>query len=271
MTHGFDTFIGVDFSAAADGGRRTWIAVTEPREGRLAVVDLFPARDLPGSGRHPDAFLPALADFLAGRRRALAGLDFPFSLPRSLIDADSWTDFVQDFAARYPDPAAFRAECRRRSGGRELRRRCDVEARTPFSPYNLRLFRQTWFGIARLLAPLVARGRVGVAPMLAGPEDGVLLAEICPASTLRRLNAGRGYKGRTEVARARRSEILKLFVKNGLEPTEKARTTATENHGGDALDAIIAAHAVWRSALATPEALRTPRDDSGRLEARVFF
>lgn len=267
----FDTYIGVDFSAAADGGRRTWIAIAEPRNSGLAVKDLFPAQDLPGSGLHPDAFLPALADFLAGQRRALAGLDFPFSLPRPLIDAESWTDFVHGFAARYPDPAAFRADCRRRSGGRELRRRCDVEARTPFSPYNLRLFRQTWFGIARLLAPLVARGRVGVAPMLAGPEDGVLLAEICPASTLRRLNAGRAYKGQTEIARARRGEILKLFVKNGLEPTEKAGITAEENHRGDALDAVIAASAVWRSAVDMPEALRTSRHDWDRLEARVFF
>jgi hypothetical protein len=146
-----------------------------------------------------------------------------------------------------------------------------VEARTPFSAYNLRLYRQTWLGIAHLLAPLVATGRVGVAPMLPAPDGGVLLAEACPASTLRRLGAAGTYKGRTPAARTQRRTLLNLLAKNGVQLTENAYETAAENRGGDALDAVIAACALWQTALTAPATLVAPRDDLDRLEARVFF
>ncbi len=272
MIGGFSRFIGVDFSAAADGGRRTWIAITQPAAaGGLRLIDLHPACDLPGGDPAPRRFVPALGDWLARQTGALAGLDFPFSLPERLIDAEDWPSFVLGFAGRHPDPDAFRESCRTRTGGRELRRRCDGEARTPFSAYNLRLYRQTWWGIAGLLAPLVRSGRAQVAPMHLPAGSAVTLAETCPASTLKRLSCRDSYKGAGPNCRSARCAILARLAVEGLAIPAAAAETALSDRGGDALDSMIAAYAAWDCARHRSADLAGPRDRLDRLEARVYF
>lgn len=76
-----------------------------------------------------------------------------------------WEDFVRSFAERCSDPQHFKEACRAADGGRELKRVTDKESHTPFSPYNLWLYRQTYFGIRDLLRPLVHDGLVSVLRM----------------------------------------------------------------------------------------------------------
>lgn len=271
-TSRFRRFIGVDFSAAADGGRKTWIAVGRADGDGLLLDGAVSAAELPGSGRTPAAFLPALRAWLAGQEAALVGLDFPFALPAALMPDGDWAAFAAGFAARYPDPEAFRGDCRARADGRELKRRCDVEAKTPFCAYNLRLYRQTWWGIAGLLAPLARQSHVGVAPMLRAGSAEVLLAEICPASTLKRVGLYRGaYKGAEPAARERRAAILGAMRDDGVEIADAVGLRAIGDGGGDALDAILAAYAAWQVAQSDGETLSAPRDTLDALEARVYF
>jgi Protein of unknown function (DUF429) len=238
---------GVDFSGARDAGRRIWIAEGIVEGGGLRVGSCFPAAELPGGGRDRETAHAALASFVAGLRAgSVLGIDAPFGLPRAITGGAAWDELVAAFPFRYGDPAAFRLECVAAAGGRELRRQTDMDARTPFSPYNLRLFRQTYHAL-RLLAPLVSSGAVRVAPMQL-PGDGVpTVVEVCPASTLKRLGLYSPYKGR-RLAGARHRLLAALEAEGMVSIAEDARARAVADPGGDAVDGIVAAVAARRAA-----------------------
>ena len=270
----FEAYVGVDFSAARDGGRRTWVATGQADDTALSITELTRAADLPGAGSAPAEFLPALRGDLACRAhhsRVLVGLDFPFSLPAALMHRTPWPAFVRSFIGRFPDPDALRQGCRAAAHGRELKRCCDREARTPFCAYNLRLYRQTWWGIGHVLAPMIEDPRVSVLPMLVRSPLSLALAEICPASTLKRLGAYGGYKGRTPAAGERRSAILARLAEEGVWVPSVFSRTAIADQGGDALDAIVACYASWHTARVAGTAMVTCRDKAESKEGRVYF
>lgn len=238
--------IGIDFSAAADAGRAIWLAEGEDLDGRLQVLSLRPAAELSGGGRARDAALAALRSHVAGLGPAIVGIDAPNSLPRAVVP-DAWETWLTSFAAVHPTPEDFRAACRLASGGRELRRPADVVAKTPFAPWNLRLYRQTWHSVAGLYAPLVAAQAVTVAPFQRPRAGRPRLAEICPASTLKHLGLYRPYKGHGEAPRAQRKVILAaLRRRTPLDLPKSLAARALENAGGDALDALVALTAAAR-------------------------
>ena len=261
--------IGVDFSGAKRAGDHIWIAVGTQSRGRLTLDSCRPARELAGGARDRDPALAALVAFLASERRAAAGLDFPFSLPKSLIEETGWEDFLRAFPGRYPDAESLQADCRRAAGGRELKRRTDVEAKVPFSAYNLRLYRQTHAGIASVLLPLVECGAARVVPMQAPAPGKLLLAETCPASLLKRLELYTPYKGRGDGLRDARLTLVNELVNKGLlsEPDKSLGERMIEDRGGDALDAAIAAIA----AANLPFLRKAARDPVERIEGRVYF
>lgn len=269
MTARLRRFIGIDFSGARNAGDAIWIAAGSDSDGCLVVDHLQRARDLPGGAANRAQALAALRAYLLVQDHALVGLDFPFSLPRDLIEAANWPQFAGAFAARFPDPEAFRADCCRRSNGRELKRRTDRRARTPFAAYNLRLYRQTYWGIADILAPLAEDRRIAIAPVLERPDARCTLAEACPASTLKRLGCYRPYKGRAELHLRSRRTILERLSEERLACGHTLQDIAIADRGGDALDAIIAAATMWRVARAPGSPLAC-RDRIDALEARVF-
>ena len=85
----------------------------------------------------------------------------PFSLPKDLIEAESWAEFLERFPERFRTETDFRESCTdsalRIGDRKELRRRTDIEAAAPFCAYNLRIYRQTYYGIRDLLGPLVSK------------------------------------------------------------------------------------------------------------------
>lgn len=261
--------LGVDFSGARQAGDHIWIAAGTRSGGRLSLEGCRPARELSGGGRDRKSALAALKALLESERRAAAGLDFPFGLPRSLVAEERWEDFVRAFPRRYPDAGSFREACRRAAAWRELKRRTDVEARVPFSAYNLRLYRQTYFGIADVLLPLLDSGVARAVPMQPPAPGKVLLAETCPASLLKRLGLYVPYKGRDRRFEHARSGIIEWLFTNNLLTIRKKEVyrSLIEDSGGDALDAVLAAIATAN----LPRLRQATTDPVEKVEGKVYF
>ena len=237
--------LGVDFSGANDAGRKIWVAECKRGRGnRLTLLDLRPAAELPGGGVDPTTAIAALAAHIVREPDTISGCDFPFTLPMQMIDRPSWETFVADFADRFADPDAFRAWALRRAEGRELRRAADRAAKTPFNSYNLRIYRQTWWGIAHLLGPLLSSGQAIVRPYQSIPATShPIVIEACPASSLKSIGFYPAYKGREGSHRLERKAILRRLIHAGFieRPTPRIQQILLDNIGGDALDATIAA------------------------------
>jgi hypothetical protein len=244
--------LGVDFSGAGDAGRRIWIAEGIEADGRLRLVDLLPAAELEPDAMAPAAAIAAVARHILAEPDTVAGCDFPFSLPRSLIDAPSWEDFIRSFPGRFEDADQFRDWAFRKAGMRELRRRTDVEQQTPFNSYNLRIHRQTWWGIVGLLQPfLVSRAAVirPYQPMPRRPKPVVI--EACPACAMKSIGFYPQYKGRDPAHRSARKAVFARLIDNGYleHPSHALTVRILDNAGGDALDAVIAAITTARADL----------------------
>ncbi|MDY0874251.1 hypothetical protein [Dongia rigui] len=259
--------LGIDFSGARDAGRKIWIAEGRRSDGPMALVDCRPATDLAGGSALPEPAIAALAHHIVAVPDTIAGCDFPFSMPIDLLGAKDWRAFALGFRQRFVDPLSFHDLCHQATGGVETKRRTDREDKTPFNSFNLRLYRQTWWGIGHLLAPLVASGRVGVWPQMPRVTGKPTLVEVCAACSLIRLDCYPSYKGRTKKHRDARKRILDLLIARGfLVPPKRAmRNMLLDNQGGDALDAVIGAIAVNRSPL------DAKRDRIDRMEGRVFY
>lgn len=260
--------IGVDFSGARDAGRAIWIAEGAIRRHGLELADCRPAAELPGGGRGRTAALAALVAYLGAQGDAVVGCDVPVGLPIKLVEERDWPAFLVKFSKRHGSAEAFRADCLRRSP-RELRRPTDLEAKTPFCAWNLRLYRQTYHGIADLLAPLVAAGRATVGPMQPPAEGCAWILETCPASVLKRLGLYRPFKGRSAPLMRNRRGILDALVEHGAltAPPRELRARLIGDPGGDALDAVIAA-------LAAGSAVRRahpPATAEEMLGGKVYF
>ena len=244
-----ERIIGIDFSGAERAGEAIWIAEGRIDGEQVRVENCSPAADLAGSGPERTRCLPALVDFIAAQGGAIVGCDFPFSLPATMIDGVGWRAFALGLEDRFPRAEDFLADCRRRGNGREIRRHCDRESRVPFAAYNLRIYRQTYHGIRDVLAPLLRRSDAVVLPMEKPRPDRPWVVETCPASTLKHASLYPSYKGRSDAARAARRHIVDGLVRRGLlAPLSTAlQRLAIGNHGGDALDSMIAAAATGRA------------------------
>ncbi len=248
---------GVDFSGAKDAGKKIWIARGVIEEGVLKIEKCDRAEDFLVTKRKLEPCLKALREFIAGERDCAFGLDFPFGLPNEIVhklfNVDNWKDFVQVFTKHYSHPETFKKECIEVTNGDEEKRVTDKKNATPFSPYNLWLYKQTYFGIHDILAPLVQDNLVCVLPMQSAVLGKPWILEICPASTLKQLeerlnmeNLYTSYKGRNKKYRNQRLQILEVLKKKNLISLPEAiRLTALEDKGGDALDSIIAAYATF--------------------------
>ncbi|MDZ4766779.1 MAG: hypothetical protein SGI73_19750 [Chloroflexota bacterium] len=271
---------GVDFSGAQDAGRKTWICTAEMDGDALQIVSCARYQDFPGGSRATDAMTAGLCRLLIRSQPAIWGMDFPFSLPRDRIAYPTWDEFARHFADDYPLSDDFWHK------ERDSRwRQTDIETKTPLTPCNLRLYRQTYYGIRDVLAvtcvdqPIrpndgdwrhddippqpVARA----VPMQTPSADKHSLIEICPAVTLKRLQHYRPYKGQAEERQQMRALILQYFEQHeNVRVSPTLRPILISDKDGDALDAVIAAYATWK---ALPM-LAEPVDPIYRLEGKVY-
>jgi len=239
---------GIDFSGARDAGKKIWIAKGILKDGNLSIEDCIRAEDLEGSGTKLEKCLSALRNLIGKSRYCVFGMDFPFGLPEALVTEKSWKEFVIKFPEKYKNPEEFRENCRSMAPGKELKRKTDIQSRTPFSVYNLRLYKQTYCGISEIINPLVRKDLARVLPMQKPKPGKPLLLEVCPASTLKALDLYNPYKGRDIGKKAERRKILKEYEKLGTIKIDKPEISRSiiDNPGGDALDSVIAAgSAFW--------------------------
>jgi hypothetical protein len=258
---------GVDFSGAKDAGKKIWIARGDVRGGIVEIERCDPARELPGFKTGRDDCLAALCEFVAGEGECVLGFDFPFGLPEKLVKERTWEEFVAAFPTKYADPESFKSACRSAACERELKRLTDKECQSPFSPYNLRLYRQTYYGMRDFLGPIVARELTCVIPMQRPVPGKPWVLEVCPAATLKReglyVRDGRpvSYKKKTEKHREARRRILEGIERPGVLRigSQEIREKVLDDSEGDGLDSVIAALAAFRAVLSGEVARRVEK------------
>ena len=267
------TVYGVDFSAAArDAGAKTWVATGTVVDGELRIESVDPLvefADHPSADR--DGALQAVAEWIQELdERAIVGLDFPFGLPRFIVEAagiGSWREFINGFPdtlinspanADTDDPVrAFAERCveltRAHGEGTYDKRETDraVGAR---SPYGFIADTITFYGIRDVLAPVI--DDVRVAPMDSFASDGFEMAgptlvETYPAAVFDALGLCRtNYKGSSDAETTRRRRNAEgLTAESGLVYQEPAALVdrIVDNDGGDALDAVAACLGAYRA------------------------
>lgn len=278
----FPRIIGIDFSGAVDAGRKIWVTDAVLKGDALHVRTCRPGSMLRrGAGKRLLARDPAhiaLRRFLDRVGDAVVGCDFPFSLGRAFIPYDDWETFAATFARDFPSAQDMHVYTSvlgtdLYARGERVTRQTDRDARTPFSPHNLRLFRQTYHGIRDILAPLALNGRARVLPMQPYESGMTTLIEICPASLLQSARLYRPYKGRGAQERKQRKAILAYFSDpaRGLHLgrlTRTVRQRAIHDAEGDALDSLLAAYSA-ALALVTGELYHQPQGDEA-IEGRVY-
>lgn len=267
-----ETIHGFDFSAGRSAGKRSWISSGELDDGSLKIDNCRTASELPGAGTSRDSVLDAAVDWIEEEGFCAIGMDFPFSIPAELVEEDTWEEFVRGFPKTYDGPDEFRMACQRKAPGEEVKRATDEAKDTPFSPYNLRTYKQTYHGLANLLAPLLESESVSVLP-IQEPETGkAWLFEVNPAATMKAEGQRQQYKGTTQEHRAARTRIIKQMQNSGT-LTIRAQgvlSSVLRDSGGDALDSVISAYQVTQLML-EPEKILPETFDGPRLEGHVYI
>jgi len=265
---------GVDFSAAKDAGSHIWLCRGHPGADGVRIESVDPIVALPGGATDRDAALHSLVQKIVESPRSAWGFDFCFGLPQPVATGIGKGGGAMELSALLAavagcaDADEFRRRCVDAAGGAELRRRTDDETATPFSPYNLRTYKQTYHGMIGVLMPLRGRSEIAVLPFdrlpdttdtsgkrlpfhhaASGRAPHIYLMEVCPASVLTALRyPSQGYKGGDEDNRRQRQELLLRLVNDGLvRPAARdLRNRIVDNESGDALDAVLAAVGTWR-------------------------
>lgn len=264
------TILGVDFSGAHLAGEKIWIAHAEVAGGVLRILSLQRAEELPEGGSERDIALRATRQYLSGFPNAVCGFDFPFSLalesfPEEICENLNWRDWLSSLR-EYSDAEAFAAAFP------DARRETDRDAKTPFSPLNLRLFRQTFHGLRDVVLPLVENGALALPfdELSLDETENLWLLEICPASLLKKQKLYLSYKGRSTLQRENRETILQQTKeRTRLKMSEEISERIFEDTEGDALDAVLAAVCVFR-ALQNPHNFRA-QSEREKFEGRVYF
>jgi hypothetical protein len=256
--------LGADFSGAAEAGRAIWVTEAVHTPDGLVVEDCYRATDQWESDResaHAGLRARVTDDF------AVAGLDFPFSLPAPILEARcgrNWRGLVDWVGEGGPeDPDEFASACRSTAreltpdGSAALRRETDLR-RAALCPYGRRVQYQTFYGVRNVLAWLADRDDAVVRPMqdrtTGTVSDATQVVEVYPAATFGWLGLYReGYKNDRERRETNLDGIEDCSVDLG-----GFRDTYADNH--DALDSLAAAVSAGRVSGRDPP-LHGPRSE----------
>ncbi|WP_406660086.1 hypothetical protein V7O66_09560 [Methanolobus sp. ZRKC3] len=246
-----NSIYGIDFSGAKNACKKIWVSRGNVVGDTLHIDECFRIAEKISSvnqvrpGR--DECLAALRDIIVKDEDSVFGIDLSFSIPEALIVEGDWESFILSFPSKYDSAQQFRESCRNMAGGKELKRVSEVKSKVPFSVYNLRLYRQTYFGIRDMLYPLVMEGLACILPMQDAKSGKPWLIETCPACRLKKEGMYIPYKGKNDIELDARVRILEHFMKKGLVISSKLQVKIQEDPEGDALDSIIAAYSTFRS------------------------
>ncbi len=234
------TIWGIDFSAARYPADAIWIAAGKFHNHQLHIYSVSPLSEFLSHSRVPlEPCLEELVRLIRLHRPGCVALDFPFGLPQEVMPADAVPAFRVDFFKQFPSADSLFALCKQYRP--QPLRYTDRIQRVPYSPCNLRLYRQTYWGIGAVLRPLGFDPGVRVLPFQAYNPHHVNVLEICPASILKQNGRYVSYKGAKPHHTLARAEIVEWISRAFsvvLPPDVRERTIAQP--GGDAVDALLA-------------------------------
>lgn len=234
--------IGIDFSGAKTACSKIWITEGLMDNETFHIHKCYPVIDMVSVKKADrDICLSALRKLISSSNDAIFGVDFAFSIPHELLESKDWESFILDFPYRYSSADKFRNDLRSITNNVELKRLTDVEVKAPFSLYNLRVYRQTYFAIRDIVHPLLVEKSASILPMQNPSDDQAWIMEICPASLLKQEGLYKSYKGRSEKERHSREFILEKLIEKGVSLNSDIKKEILENTEGDALDSLIAA------------------------------
>jgi hypothetical protein len=245
------TIIGIDFSGSKEAGKHICITIASPGNGVLTINSCERLCDMPGGTQELDPSMAFLVSLIAKQSNALVGIDFPFSNPKSVIKENTWEKYVANYAAKFGDADSFRNTYSEFSmklfGHPEVKRQTDKITKTPWCPWNLKLYKQTYNGISKVLFPLIRDDLARVLPMqMPAPKKSIVI-EICPASTLKDLNLYNEYKGNKQVHKDNRKRLLEGLRERAVHIPIELGPMLIGDKDGDGIDSIVAAYAVWRN------------------------
>lgn len=264
---------GVDFSGSSTPGDAIWITEAQLNSKGLQIADCRSAVDRLNLSKSAsrDTVYKNLHNLIKNHPSAVFGFDFPFSLPKPLIDdVNSWSEHLETLNKRFGSKSAkdFRQYCVGRATVKAgvsgyIRRETDWRYGGQ-CPYQHQLMYQTYHGQRDLLAPLIANDEARALPMQARAGNLPWLIEVYPAATLSKLGLYRqGYKNRPE-SPSRRERNIEGFRKQGFKISNTIAKKCREND--DAHDSLTAAVG---TSLALEDDI--PEDDGGSdIEGQIF-
>jgi hypothetical protein len=190
----------------------------------------------------------------------VAGFDFPFGLPRELVETLGWPTRWQPLMAHYAAlsraeiRATFKAFCDARPAGAKFAHRaCDIPAGSSPSMkwVNPPVAWMLHAGVPRLIS-----AGVHIPALFEGDRKRVAL-EAYPGFVARAIIGRESYKSddaakQTPARRAARSRIVKALTRGecawlpGLEMPAKLQRACLDDASGDTLDAVLCAlQAAW--------------------------
>jgi hypothetical protein len=165
----------------------------------------------------------------------VAGLDFCFGLEASHLSRLGLPTEGPSRLGREVARAFCTAEELRGAVAAEKKRDTDEKHGAPFAPTNLRMYKQTYWGL-RALAETPA-----TVPPWSFVGDRIVV-EVLPAAVARWLGCAATYKGRGEVANSQRKELLtRIAAATRMAVGPDDAKQIVEDEEGDACDAVLAA------------------------------
>jgi hypothetical protein len=242
---------GLDFSAAKDPGDKIWISQGHLKKDKIVFEYTESAKSLWGNLRSKEGYYEKIRNLVLETPSGVFGMDFSFNLPEDCLDGASWNDFISNFHKNFSNAEYFRKYCLEMTGGREKRRKVEVEMGAPLSPYNLWIYKQTYHGMRDILAPLM--DSVSIIPYTPVIPGIPWLLEVYPGLILKERNIYIPYKGnKNEPTKSRNRTLMveELTSKSldglDLEVDESCIENMKKNAGGDALDSFMALLVTYR-------------------------
>jgi Protein of unknown function (DUF429) len=252
------TLLGCDFSSSPSRRKPVVLAVGHC-EGRLGAQRVQLERFLTFDN------LPALGAHLTQPGPWVGGFDFPFGLPRELVEALAWpTEWLacmRHYAAlsRHEIRSAFAAFCDSRPAGAKFAHRatdCPAGSSPSMKWVNPPVAFMLHAGVPLLLqAGVCLPGLHPVPPVVSGPEPGQRVAlEAYPGLLARSVLGHRSYKSDTKakqtadrlIARKDLADALDtgrapLLAQAGLRIkwSHAQREAAVDDASGDHMDAVL--------------------------------
>ncbi len=227
--------MGVDWSGAKNAHRKIW-AARVVCQGNSGIVEClqrpFPDRLTRPFGKSTIAsIVDDFGPWLMTQDFDVAGLDFCFGLAaehmRRLELPLTGPSAVGIALARYGSPEEFKDRA-----GREIVRETDRERRSPFRPTNLRMYRQTYWGL-RALAKVTCCIPPWSAQLRKSTRRAVV--EVLPSDVARKIGVPAKVTGDD------RRRAVTALERHGITIAPRHQNVIISDRQGDALDAVFAA------------------------------